>query len=134
MNYRLYQQLLFLLLSFALIQSINAVSAQTTAPSSVLNPLQKAELALQTAEASHAPTLASEAYQKAQDSYQQALAFQAKRKTKESTRYAAMCIRYAELSASQALYIQLKTEVEAKVSENAELRRSLLLGQSLELQ
>jgi hypothetical protein len=134
MNLRLYQQLLYLLLSFALIQNINTVAAQTTEPQSVDNVLLKAQKALQTAASVLAPTLASEAYLKAQESYQQALAFQTKRKAKDSARSAAIAIRYAELATKQAEYVQLKIAVEAKVSSNAELRRTLLLGQSLEAQ
>lgn len=134
MNLRLYQHLLFLLFSFALIQNINTVAAQTTEPQTVDNILLKAQKALQTAASLQAPTLASEAYLKAQESYQQALAFQTKRKAKDCARSAAIAIRYAELASRQAEYIQLKIAVEAKVSSNAELRRTLLLGQSLEAQ
>ena len=134
MNLRLYQHLLFLLLSFALIQNINTVAAQTPEPQTVDHVLLKAQKALQTAASVQAPTLASEAYLKAQDSYQQALAFQTKRKAKDSARSAAIAIRYAELATRQAEYIQLKNAVEAKVSSNAELRRTLLLGQSVEAQ
>ena len=134
MNLRLYQHLLFLLLSFALIQNINTVAAQTTERQSVDNVLLNAQKALQIAASVQAPTLASEAYLKAQESYQQALASQAKRKAKDSARFATIAIRYAELASRQAEYIQLKIAVEAKVSSNAELRRTLLLGQSLEAQ
>ena len=134
MNLRLYQHLLFLLLSFALIQNINTVAAQTPEPQTVDNVLFKAQKALQAAASAQAPTLASEAYLKAQESYQQALAFQTKRKAKDSARVAAVAIRYAELATRQAEYIQLKNAVEAKVSSNAELRRTLLLGQSVEAQ
>lgn len=134
MNLRLYQQLLLLLLSSSLFLSPNAVSAQTSATNTVESSIFKAEQALQTAKSAHAPTLASDVYQIAQDAYQQALAWQAKRKTKEVARYTAICIRYAELSSSQAQYLQLKNAIEAKVSENAALRRNLLLGKSLEVQ
>lgn len=134
MNLRLYQHLLFLLLSFALIQNINTVAAQTPEPQTVDNVLLKAQKALQAAASAQAPTLASEAYLKAQESYQQALAFQTKRKAKDSARAATIAIRYAELATRQAEYIQLKNSVEAKVSSNAELRRTLLLGQSVEAQ
>ncbi|MBP6310397.1 MAG: hypothetical protein KA350_06980 [Arenimonas sp.] len=134
MNLRLYQHLLFLLLSFALIQNINTVAAQTPEPQTVDHVLLKAQKALQVAASAQAPTLASEAYLKAQESYQQALAFQTKRKAKDSARVAAIAIRYAELATRQAEYIQLKNSVEAKVSSNAELRRTLLLGQSVEAQ
>ncbi|MBP7370124.1 MAG: DUF4398 domain-containing protein [Arenimonas sp.] len=116
----------------ALILSSHSVFAQSTATNSVDVALQNAEQALQAAEAAHAPTLASDAYQVAKDACQQALVLQAKRKSKEIMRYTAQCIRYAELASNQAQYMQLKHAVEVKVSENAALRRSLLLGQSLE--
>ena len=125
---RLYQQLLFLLLSFALIQGINPASAQSIATSAVDNPIQQAQQALQTAHAAHASTLASDAFLVAQDAFNQAQMYDAKRKHKEALRWAEKAIRNAQLAASEALYLQLKTEVENKISENAELRRSLLMG------
>lgn len=130
MTIRLYQQLLFLLLSFALIQGINSAAAQSTGSSAADNPIQNAQQALQIAQDAHASTLASDAYLIAQDAFNQAQLYDAKRKNKDATRWAEKSIRYAQLATSEARYWQLKTEVENKVSENAELRRSLLLGPS----
>ncbi|HWS39900.1 MAG TPA: DUF4398 domain-containing protein [Arenimonas sp.] len=127
MTFRLYQQLLFLLLSFALIQSINSASAQSIDASAVDNPIQKAQKALQTAEAANAQTLASDCYFIAQDAINQALESQSKHKQKDAKRWAEKSIRYAQLATHEARYSLLKTEMDNKVSENAQLRRSLLL-------
>jgi hypothetical protein len=127
MTFRLYQQLLFLLLSFALIQSINSASAQSIDASAVDNPIQMAQIALQTAQAANAPTLASDSYIIAQDAINQALESQSKRKQKDAKRWAEKSIRYAQLATHEARYSLIKTEVDNKVSENAQLRRSLLL-------
>ena len=127
---RLYQQVLFLLLSFTLIVCINVVSAQSNSSSAPNNTLQQALNALQLAEDAHAPTLASSSYQIAQDAFNQAQLFDSKRKKKDAQRMAEKSIRYAELASTEARYYQLKIEVENKVTENADLRRTLLLGTS----
>ena len=127
---RLYQQVLFLLLSFTLIVCINVVSAQSKSSSAPNNTLQQALNALQLAEDAHAPTLANAAYTIAQDAYNQAQLFDAKRKNKDAQKMAEKSIRYAQLANIEARYQKLKTEVENKVTENAALRRSLLLGKS----
>lgn len=127
---RLYQQVLYLLLSFALIFPINVALAQSSGSTASSNTLHRALNALQQAEAVHAPTLAGSSYQIAQDAFNQAQLYDAKRKKKDAQRMAEKSIRYAELASTEARYYQLKIEVENKVTENADLRRTLLLGTS----
>jgi hypothetical protein len=127
---RLYQQVLIVLLSFAFILCINVASAQSSSSSASANAMQQAMNALLVAEAEYAPTLASNSYMTAQDAYNQAQLFDSKRKRKDALRMAEKSIRYAQLATIEARYYRLKIQVENKVTENADLRRSLLLGSS----
>jgi hypothetical protein len=126
MDYRLNQRLVYLFLGVILLCSVT-VQAQTGAPNvSVL--LSKAEQAIEAAREADADSLASVNFQLATNTLNQAQLLLAKRKTKEADRLALKSIRYAELSANESKYIQLKEALETKSAENNRLRRELLLG------
>ncbi len=127
MDYRLYQRLVYLFVAAILLSPVT-VRAQAGLESANTALLAKAEQALQTASEANADSLASGNFQSASNAFQQAQNLSTKRKTKEADRLALKSIRYAELSATEAKYIQLKETLETKMAENNRLRRELLLG------
>jgi hypothetical protein len=126
MDYRLYQRLVYLFIAAVLLSSVT-VRAQLSATSTT-TILVKAEQAIQAASEAEAERLAPVNFQLAKDAMQQAQQWSLKRKAKEVDRFALKSIRYAELSGTEAKYIQLKEMLEMKTVENSRLRRELLLG------
>ena len=129
MDYKLSQRFLYVT-SVAFLLCISTSSAQTAAIQMQSSVMASAERALLEAESDNAAILATEAYQQAQSAYAQAQVFLVKRKTKEVERWAMKSIRYSELAKSQVHYVQFKEAVDNKISENARLRRELLMGDS----
>jgi len=103
------------------------VHAQSSA-SNASATMSKAEQAIQAASEADADSLAPANFQLATNILNQATLLLAKRKMKEADRLALKSIRYAELSANESKYIQLKEALEIKSAENNRLRRELLLG------
>lgn len=127
MNYRLYQRLVYLFMLTILLSSVTVYAQSITAPAQS-ELISKAEQAIQSASEADAERLAPVNFQLAKDAMQQAQQGMAKRKSKDADRFALKTIRYAELSATEAKYIQLKETLENKMAENNRLRRELLLG------
>lgn len=126
MDYRLYQRLVYLFIGAVILCSVT-VHAQSTA-SNASATMSKAEQAIQAASEADADSLAPANFQLATNILNQATLLLAKRKMKEADRLALKSIRYAELSANESKYIQLKEALEIKSAENNRLRRELLLG------
>ncbi len=126
MDYRLYQRLVYLFIGAVILCSVT-VHAQSSA-SNASATMSKAEQAIQAASEADADSLAPANFQLATNILNQATLLLAKRKMKEADRLALKSIRYAELSANESKYIQLKEALEIKSAENNRLRRELLLG------
>jgi hypothetical protein len=128
MDYKLYRRLVYLL-TLACVLNLVTIPVQAMLVPVSLPTIQLAEQAIQTARDVDAPRFAADNFQYALDAFQQAQQSLNNHKTKDVERLALKSIRYAELSTYQARYVHAKEEVDAKISENARLRRELLLGE-----
>lgn len=126
MDYKLYQRLVYLFIGAIILCSVTVHAQSSVSNASAM--MSKAEQAIQAASEANANSLAPVNFQLATGAMQQAQQVLAKRKTKDADRLALKSIRYAELSANEAKYIQLKEVLENKTAENIRLRRELLLG------
>ncbi len=113
----------FLRLLFAACLAAGTAAAQSPPPSA----LPQAELALAAARQANAATLAPDAFARAEAAWAAADGAPGRGKDKEAERQALRARRLAEAAAAEARYLTLKERVEAKVSENAALRRELLV-------
>lgn len=89
--------------------------------------LPQAEQAVTAARQANAGTLAPDALARAEAVLAAANAAAGRGKLKEAERQALRARRLAEAATAEAHYLQLKERVETKVSENAALRRELLV-------
>ena len=121
MDYRMSTPFLRLLLAACL--AVGTAAAQSPLPPALL----QAESALATARQANAATLAPDAFARAEAAWDAAEAAAGRGKNKEAVRQALRARRLAEAAAAEARYLALKERVEAKVSENAALRRELLV-------
>ena len=103
------------------------VTGTATAQSPPPPALVQAEQALAAARQGNAATLAPDAFARAQAAWTAAEAAAARGKNKDAERQALRARRLAEAATAEARYLTLKERVEAKVSENASLRRELLV-------
>jgi hypothetical protein len=113
----------FLRFLFVACLAAGTAAAQTPPPS----VMAQAEQALAAARQNNAATLAPDAFARAEAVWSAAEAAAARGKHKEAERHALRARRLAEAAAAEARYLGLKERVEAKVSENAALRRELLV-------
>lgn len=114
----------FLRLLLAACLAAGTAAAQTP-PSPAL---AQAEQAVSAARQANAATLVPDAFARAEAAWAAAEAAVARGKNKEAERQALRARRLAEAAEAEARYLGLKERVEAKVSENAALRRELLVG------
>lgn len=127
MDYRLYQRLVYLIICAFFLSTVTVHAETSTSPASA-GMIEKAEQSMQSASEAGADSLAAQNFQLAAEALNQARQLALKRKTKEADRFALKSIRYAELSANEAQYLQLSERLENKTAENSRLRRELLLG------
>lgn len=113
----------FLRFLFAACLTAGTAAGQSLPPSA----LSQAESALAAARQANAATLAPGAFTRAETAWAAAEAAAGRGKNKEAERQALRARRLAEAAAAEARYLALKERVEAKVSENAALRRELLV-------
>ena len=106
---------------------VACLAAGTAAAQSPPSELPQAEQAVTAARQANAGTLAPDALARAEAVLAAANAAAGRGKLKEAERQALRARRLAEAATAEAHYLQLKERVETKVSENAALRRELLV-------
>ncbi len=125
MDYRLFRTLLFVT-SVAFFLAFGSARAQSSADSAAISA---AEQALFAAREANADRWAPRALADAQAAFDAALELQFKRKRSSAEQMAKRAERLAVLATVQSRYTELKDAVDRKATENAGLRRQLLMGQ-----